>query len=75
MKINIIVTASKNKYGSELASTEMTLDSDQIDTEAVTELAKGMTKSTIERAKAKEREVIPAPVAPPLPEPKESAVF
>lgn len=54
MIIEIKINASSNKYGSNLASTELTLDSDTIDELAVVELVKGMALSAIKRAQNKQ---------------------
>lgn len=68
MIIEIKITASSTKYGNNLASTELTLDSDTIDELAVVELVKGMALSAIKRAQIKrdEQEAKKALPAPPF---------
>lgn len=54
MIIEIKINARHTKYGDDLASTELSLDTDAVDELAVVELAKGMTLSAIKRAQNKQ---------------------
>lgn len=69
MIVEIKIDVSENKYGSSLASTEMKLDSDFVDKEALSQLVRGLTTSAMLRAEEKlnkKTPLAPEPVVRPF---------
>lgn len=54
MIVEIKINICKNKYGADLANTELKIDSDHITEESVGDLVRGMVASAIQRATTEE---------------------
>lgn len=63
MIVEIEIKVSENKYGSSLATTELKIDSDSVDSAAVQDLVSGLVSSALNRANKK----LKVEVAPPAP--------